>query len=66
MQTRNVNCRKEPGQPILTLEERAYEAKVTALRTAIDVGDASGVAEGDVFAEVRATLNLPANPSSLR
>ena len=30
-----------------------------ALRTAIDEGDASGVAEGDVFARVRETLKLP-------
>jgi hypothetical protein len=66
MQTRNVNCRKEPGQPIPRLEERHYEAKRSALRAAIDEGDGSGVAEGDVFTQVRATLNLPANPSSLR
>ena len=47
----------------LEREERVFEAKLAALRAAIDEGDASGVAEGDVFAEVRATLNLPANPS---
>jgi hypothetical protein len=34
------------------------EAKLAALRTAIDEGDASGVAEGDVFARVRETLAL--------
>jgi antitoxin ParD1/3/4 len=47
----------------LEREERLYEAKLEALRAAIDEGDASGVAEGDVFAQVRETLNLAANPS---
>ena len=45
----------------LEREERLYEAKLEALRAAIDEGDASGVAEGDVFAQVRETLNLTAN-----
>ncbi len=44
---------------ILEREEQQYEAKLRALRTAIDKGDASGVAKGDVFARVRKTLNLP-------
>jgi antitoxin ParD1/3/4 len=39
-------------------EEELYEAKLAALRAAIDAGDASGVAEGDPFARVRKTLNL--------
>ncbi len=39
-------------------EERVYEAKLAALRKAIDEGDASGVAKGDVFAQVRKTLKL--------
>ena len=43
----------------LEREEQQYEAKLAALRTAIDEGDASGVAEGNVFARVRGTLNLP-------
>ncbi len=43
----------------LEREEQEYEAKLTALRAAIDEGDASGVAEGDVFARVRKTLKLP-------
>jgi antitoxin ParD1/3/4 len=43
----------------LEREEQEYEAKLAALRTAIDEGDASGVAEGDVFARVRKTLKLP-------
>jgi antitoxin ParD1/3/4 len=47
----------------LEREERVFEAKLAALRAAIDEGDASGVAEGDVFAQVRKTLNLSANQS---
>jgi antitoxin ParD1/3/4 len=47
----------------LEREERLYEAKLEALRAAIDEGDASGIAEGDVFAQVREALNLAANPS---
>jgi antitoxin ParD1/3/4 len=47
---------------ILEREEQQYEAKLTALRAAIDEGDASGVAEGDVFARVRETLGLPPKP----
>ena len=46
----------------LEREEQQYEAKLAALRAAIDEGDTSGVAEGDVFARVRKTLNLPAKP----
>ena len=44
----------------LEREERHYEAKLAALRIALDEGDASGIADGDVFARVRETLNLPA------
>jgi len=44
----------------LEREERTYEAKLAALRGAIDEGDASGIAEGDVFARVRKTLRLSA------
>jgi antitoxin ParD1/3/4 len=40
----------------LEREERLYETKLEALRAAIDEGDASGVAKGDVFAQVRKTL----------
>jgi hypothetical protein len=43
----------------LEREEQQYEAKLAALRTAIDEGDASGVAEGNVFGRVRKALNLP-------
>jgi len=47
----------------LEREERLYEAKLSALRAAIDEGDASGIAEGDVFAQVRETLHLASDPS---
>ena len=40
-------------------EEPRYQAKLAALRAAIDEGNASGIAEGDVFARVREALNLP-------
>jgi len=43
-------------------EERQYEAKLAALRTAIDEGDASGLAEGNIVERVREKLNLPAAP----
>jgi hypothetical protein len=42
----------------LEREEQQYEAKLAALKTAIDEGDASGVAKGDSFARVRQTLKL--------
>jgi antitoxin ParD1/3/4 len=37
----------------LEREEHEHEAKLAALRAAIDEGDASGIAPGDVFARVR-------------
>jgi antitoxin ParD1/3/4 len=40
-------------------EEQTYEAKLAALRDAIDEGDASGIFEGDPFETVRRELNLP-------
>jgi antitoxin ParD1/3/4 len=43
----------------LEREEQQYEAKLVVLRSAIDEGDASGLAEGDVFGRVRKTFNLP-------
>ena len=49
MSTGNVNLNQDQHD----------EAKLAALRAAIDEGDASGVAEGDVFARVRKALNLP-------
>jgi antitoxin ParD1/3/4 len=37
----------------LEREEVEYEAKLSALRRAIDEGDASGMAQGNPFARVR-------------
>jgi antitoxin ParD1/3/4 len=47
------------GLRTLEREERRYEAKLASLRAAIDEGDVSGVAEGNVFGRVRKTLKLP-------
>jgi len=44
----------------LEREEREYEVKLTLLQQAIDEGDASGIAEGDMIARVRKSLDLPA------
>ena len=46
----------------LEREEQRHEAKLVALRAAIDEGDASGIAEANVFARVRKKLNLPSTP----
>jgi antitoxin ParD1/3/4 len=43
----------------LEREEKEYDAKMAALRQAIAEGETSGIAEGDVFANVRRRLNLP-------
>ena len=43
----------------LEREERHHELKLAALRAAIDEGDASGVAVGNVFRRVRKKLKLP-------
>jgi antitoxin ParD1/3/4 len=43
----------------LDRDERQYEVKLAKLRAMIDEGDASGIAEGDVFGRVRAKLGLP-------
>lgn len=43
----------------LEREDQEYEAKMTALRAAIDEGDASGAAKGDPFDRVRKKLKLP-------
>ena len=45
----------------LEREEQEHAAKLDALRSAIDEGDASGVAVGNVFGRVRRTLKLPAS-----
>jgi antitoxin ParD1/3/4 len=44
------------GLRTLEREERQYEAKLAALRAAIDEGDASGIAKGHVFGRVRKAL----------
>lgn len=43
----------------LEREDREYEVKLAALRAAIDAGDTSGFARGDVFARVRKSLQIP-------
>ena len=50
------------GLRTLEREEQLYKAKLAALRAAIDEGDASPVAEGNVFRRVRKSLKLPASP----
>lgn len=47
------------GLRTLEREERQYEAKVAALRSAIYRGEASGVARGDVFRRLRKARKLP-------
>ena len=47
------------GLRTLEREEQKYEAKLATLRAAIDEGDASGIAEGNVFGRVRKSLKLP-------
>jgi putative addiction module CopG family antidote len=47
------------GLRTLQREEREIEAKLVALRTAIDDGESSGIARGNVFARVRKSLGLP-------
>jgi hypothetical protein len=48
-----------PADDANLIEEKQCEARLAALRAAIDEGDASGVAKGDVFARVKKALNLP-------
>jgi len=43
----------------LEREQQQYEAKLAALRAAIDEGDASGIPEGNLFGRVRKALKLP-------
>jgi antitoxin ParD1/3/4 len=42
----------------LERDEQEYEAKLAALGRAIDEGEASGIAKGDVFARVHKTLKI--------
>jgi len=46
------------GLRTLEREERQYEAKLAALRAAIDEGDASGIAGSNVFGRVRKAIKL--------
>lgn len=46
------------GLRTLEREELECAAMLAALRAAIDEGDSSGIATGDVLARVRKTLNL--------
>jgi antitoxin ParD1/3/4 len=46
------------GLRTLEREERHHEAKLAALRAAIDEGDASGIAKGNAFGRVRKALKL--------
>lgn len=46
----------------LNHEEQEYEPNLAALRAAIDEGDASGIALGNVFGRVRKTLKLHGSP----
>ena len=50
------------GLRSLEREEQRYEARLAGLRAAIDAGDASGIAEGNVFGRVRKALKLPVSP----
>lgn len=42
----------------LDREERTFEVKLESLRTAIDEGDASGIAKGNPFKRVREKFGL--------
>jgi antitoxin ParD1/3/4 len=46
------------GLRSLEREEREYEAKLAKLRRALDQGNNSGIARGDVFKRVRKQLKL--------
>jgi len=46
------------GLRSLEREEQQYQAKLAALRAAIDEGDASGLARGNAFGRVRKAIKL--------
>lgn len=65
VQSRRYENASEVGRAALRRlgrEEQLDETKLAALRTAIDAGDASGIAKGDPFARIRKTLRLPSTP----
>ena len=47
----------------LERHEREYEAKLFALRNAIDEGDASGVMDGNPFDQIRAAMQRAVKPA---
>ena len=53
------------GLRSLEREEQEYQAKLAALRAAIDEGDAGGIAAGDTFNRVRKALRLPGSSRQL-
>ena len=46
----------------LERDEREYEARLSALKAAIDEGDASGVTDCDPFARIRTAIKLSNTP----
>ncbi len=50
------------GLRSLEREEQQHEARLAALRVAIEEGDASGIAEGNVFARVRKKFSISTTP----
>ena len=57
---RYENASEVVREALRTLERREQkeQAQLSALRAAIDEGDASGIARGDVFARVRTKTGL--------
>ena len=45
----------------MNFEKQEHETTLAALRRAIDEGDASGIADGDVFARIREKLRIAEN-----
>ena len=58
----NVEDVLRAGKAALEEKQRRHDAKLAKLRAAIDEGDASGVYEGDPFADIRAKHGLPPLP----
>lgn len=48
------------GLRALVSSEREGQAKLDAIRAAVQAGEESGLAEGDVFAEARERIRRPA------
>ena len=53
------------GLRALDRQDREYEAKLTALRAALEAGVNTGVAEGDVTGRIRKKFNLPSSDNGL-